>query len=90
MNLRYFQIFLSGDSSDSKVDVDTEAMHVFLPILDHKYDRLPSNRSIDQMEALAYLCVEINSDDTQDYLASSSNDLTAHGILSSSKHVASR
>jgi hypothetical protein len=88
MNLRYFKMLLSGDLSDSTVNVDTEAMHVFLLILYHKYDWLPSNRSIDQMAALADLCVEIDSDDTQDDLALSSNDLTAHGILSSSKHVA--
>jgi hypothetical protein len=88
MNLRYFPILLSGDPSDSTVDVDTEAMHVFLLVLHHKYDWLPFNRSIDQMAALADLCEEIDSDDTQDDLASSSNDLTAYGILSSSKHVA--
>jgi hypothetical protein len=76
MNLQYFQKLLSGDLSDSTVDVDTEAMHVFLLILHHKYKWLPSNRSIDQMAALADLCVEIDSDDTQDDLASSSNDLT--------------
>jgi hypothetical protein len=86
MKLRYFQILFS-EKAEPFVDFNTDAIHVFLLLLHHEYSQLPSKMSVDQLYALAELCAEIDSDDTQDTSESLGDVLSAHDILSSSKHV---
>jgi hypothetical protein len=86
MKLRYFQILFS-ETPEPFVDFNTDAIHVFLLLLHHEYGQLPSEMSVDQLYALAELCAELDSDDTQDTSESLGEVLSAQDILSSSEHV---